>query len=418
MLFFYRLSIYLYAFLVRIAAWFKPKARLFIDGRKDLLLEIKAKMAVEERPKIWMHCASLGEFEQGRPVLDSLRQQYPGYALILTFFSPSGYQVRKKYQGVDYVFYLPLDKASNAKQFVLDINPALAIFIKYDLWYFYLYELKKKGIPVVLIDAIFRQQQGYFKWYGAIQRKMLRMLSHIFVQNESSGEMLRKIGIENFTVAGDTRFDRVLSVAETISPINKIEALSQKYKLLIAGSTWAEDEQLLAEILPALPPSWKLIIVPHEVDEERISSVEKLFSGRIKRWSSWQENVNLDKQVLVVDTIGLLLKMYRYGTIAWIGGGLGSGGVHNVLEAAVYGLPCAYGPVHEKYQEAIELVEKNGAVSCSNSKAFQAFFTEMEKDSSAYKNFAAAAQQYVLSKGGATPVILRYLEEKNWLRVL
>lgn len=418
MLFLYRLSILLYTLVVHIASWFKPKAKLFIDGRKGLLLRIKAQMGNETRPRIWMHCASLGEFEQGRPVLESLRTQYPGYAIVLTFFSPSGYQVRKKYDGADYVFYLPLDKASNARQFVLDINPELALFVKYDLWYYYLHELKKRMIPVLLIDGIFRPQQGYFRWYGSVQRQMLRMITHIFVQNEASADLLRTINIRKVSIAGDTRFDRVLSVAQASAPIEKIGLLAQKYKLFIAGSTWAEDEQLLFLILPKLPPDWKLIIVPHEVEEERISSVEKLFIGRVKRWSSWQDNTIFDQQVLVVDTIGLLLKMYRYGSIAWIGGGLAKGGVHNVLEAAVYGLPCVYGPVYQRYQEAVGLIASGGAVVCTDAASLQLFLDNILRDKDVWSRQSTAAKEYVAAKGGATQIILDYLEEKNWLRTL
>ena len=417
MLYLYRLSILLYVLAVRYAALFKPKAKLFIEGRKGLLLKIKAQMGQETRPRIWMHCASLGEFEQGRPILEHIREQYPHYAIVLSFFSPSGYQVHKKYKGADYVFYLPIDTASNAQQFILNVQPSLAIFVKYDLWYYYLYELHSNSIPCILVDAIFRPSQGFFKWYGAVQRKMVQLLSHIFVQNEQSLQLLHSIGVEQVSIAGDTRFDRVLSVAHRVESIEKIEQIAERYQLLIAGSTWAEDEQLLADILPQLPPHWKLIIVPHEVDEQRIRSIEKLFEGRIKRWSTWDEQT-LDKQVLVLDTIGLLLKLYRYGSIAWIGGGLSSGGVHNVLEAAVYGQACAYGPVHEKYQEAIELIESGGAVCCTNSEEFSAFLQKILQDESYQQQYSLAAKNYVASKGGATPKIIDYLEAKNWLSTL
>lgn len=414
MLFLYRFSLLLYGLGVRTAALFKPKARAFIEGRKDLLLKIKAIMGNEARPRIWMHCASLGEFEQGRPVLEHLRKQYPGYAIVLTFFSPSGYQVHRKYKGADYVFYLPLDTSTHARQFVLNIAPSLVLFVKYDLWYYYLLELNRRQVPVLLISAIFRPQQGYFRWYGGVQRQMLQLLSHIFVQNEESVQLLHQIGIRQVSIAGDTRFDRVLSVAQSAAPIDLFEQYAGRYQFIIAGSTWAEDEQLLADVLPQLPPQWKLIIVPHEVDESRISSVEKLFSGRVKRWSALRDKESFNQQVLVVDTIGLLLKMYRYGSIAWIGGGLGQGGIHNVLEAAVYGLPCAFGPVHHKYQEALDLIVCGGAVVCSNKEELSQFIADMIANPAKYKQRAEAAQQYVAGKGGATQIILSYLAEKNW----
>lgn len=418
MLFFYRFFISMYALGVRVMSLFQPKAKLFIEGRKDLLFKIKAQMGNEHRPRIWMHCASLGEFEQGRPVIESLKQQYPQHAIVITFFSPSGYQVIKKYSGADYVFYLPLDRASNAKQFILNINPSLAIFVKYDLWYFYLAELYKKQIPILLIDAIFRPQQGFFKWYGAIQRQMLRFITHVFVQNQDSVDLLATIGIHHVTLAGDTRFDRVLTVAQSATPIHKVEQLARQYKLFIAGSTWLEDEQLLLTLIPYLPADWKLIIVPHEVDEKHIVQIEKMYGGRMLRWSQWQDEQSLDKQVLVVDTIGLLLKIYRYGQMAWIGGGLGKGGVHNVLEAAVYGLPCAFGPVYHKYQEAIALTDNGAAVVCSDAGSLQSFFQAMAQDKAAFERRSNAASNYVAEQGGATPLIIHYLVAKNWLSTL
>lgn len=417
MLFSYRLSIYLYAFLVRIASWYQPKAKLFIEGRKGLLLKIKVQMADENRPRIWMHCSSLGEFEQGRPLLESLRKQYPNFAIILTFFSPSGYQVRKKYEGADYIFYLPVDTASNAKQFVRDTNPALAIFVKYDLWYYYLFELQQRNIPTILIDAIFRPQQGFFRWYGAVQRRMLHLITHIFVQNEASKNLLQAIGIQSVSISGDTRFDRVLDVANESKKIIEIEKLSQQNKLFIAGSTWAEDEQLLVQLLPQIPNEWKLIIVPHEVDEQRISSIIKLFSGKIKRWSEWESNEIFSEQVLVIDSIGLLLKTYRYASLVWVGGGLAKGGVHNVLEAAVYGVPIAFGPVYHKYQEAVDLVENQAATCCKNAAELNAFFEKMS-NTETHNIASEAAKNYVASKAGATKEISNYLAAKNWLKIL
>jgi 3-deoxy-D-manno-octulosonic-acid transferase len=379
MVYFYRISIFFYWLAIRIASYFNPKAKLFIEGRDGLLFNIKARLGKENRPRIWFHCASLGEFEQGRPLLESIRSKYPQYAIVLTFFSPSGYQVRKKFGGVDYVFYLPKDSSSNAKQFVLNVNPQFAVFVKYDLWYYFLSELKCKNVPIILIDSIFFPEQGFFKWYGGIQRKMLGLFSVIFTQNTQSISLLKSIDVCHVNYAGDTRFDRVLNIAQTISPIDKIEKLSTQYNLLIAGSTWAEDEQMLSKFLGNLPKNWKLILVPHEVGEKRIKSVELTFHDKITRWSDWDSDF-LETQVLVIDTIGLLSKIYRYGKMAWVGGGLGKKGVHNVLEAAVFGLPCAYGPVFQKYEEAIDLVNCKGAICCENEKEFTAFFHHITQD--------------------------------------
>lgn len=418
MLYLYRLLLALYEWSIRLAMPFKPKARLFIEGRKGLLLRIKAAMAAESRPRIWMHCASLGEFEQGRNLMELLRLRYPGHALVLTFFSPSGYQVRKKYKGADYVFYLPLDKKEHAAQFVLDIQPELAIFVKYDLWYYYLSELHRRRIPCILISALFREQQSFFRFYGGLQRQMLRFFTHIFVQDEQSLRLLASIGITQASVTGDTRFDRVLYVKQKMANLSQMERLSDSCKLLIAGSTWAPDEALLASVLPDLPDDWKLVIVPHEVDEPRIEKVEKTFRNQTKRWSEWEEATLFPEKVLVVDTIGILLKLYRYATVAWIGGGLSPGGVHNVLEAAVYGIPCAFGPEYGDYLEARELVQSGGAASCANRKELTLFLTTMSANEEQYRFRAKAAADYVASKSGATERILDYLAAKNWLSTL
>lgn len=415
---FYRFFIALYTFAIRLAAWFKPKAKSFIEGRKNLLLHIKVDQSSENRPVIWMHCSSLGEFEQGRPVLEGLRQHYPGHAIVLTFFSPSGYQVRKKYKGADYVYYLPVDTASNARQFVRNIQPKLAVFVKYDLWYFYLSELRKQQVPVILIDAIFRPGQVFFKWYGSLHRKMLGLLSHIFVQTMASQRLLEGIGVKNVSVAGDTRFDRVFSVAQKARQIEEFERWKEEYRFVVAGSTWEEDERMLRTIVTQLPSQFRLVIAPHEVDAARISFIEKLFPGNTLRWSACTSHQILDKQVLIIDTIGLLLKIYRYGHIAWIGGGYGKAGVHNVLEAAVYGLPTAFGPNFGQYQEAVELVREGASFPCADSRDSARFLDTMLSDTAAYSAATKAAQSYVREKLGATPRILDYLAEKNWLSIL
>jgi 3-deoxy-D-manno-octulosonic-acid transferase len=412
---FYRFFLLLYSFILRIAALFKPKAKLFWTGRKGLLTQVQAILAQEYKPRIWMHCSSLGEFEQGRPVLERIRSIYPKHAIVLTFFSPSGYLVRKDYKGVDYVFYLPLDSASNAQQFITSLNPSLVLFVKYDLWYFYLKELHQRNIPTLLISAIFRSQQGYFRWYGGVQRKMLGFLTYIFVQDEASVELLKNIEVTNVAVAGDTRFDRVLEAASSGKVLEKMQLLAAANKLLVAGSTWKSDEQMLAKIINRLPNDWKLVIAPHEVHEAHISELEVLFLGQTKRWSEWKDDQSFEEKILIIDSIGLLLKIYSYGTIAWIGGGLDQSGVHNVLEAAVYGLPCAYGPVFDKYIEAKELILSGGARSCNNAEEFSLLLDQWMNDSNAYKEASDAAKKYVHSKGGATQIILDYLVAKNWL---
>lgn len=408
----YWLTVKLYAAALRIASLFNLKAKLFIEGRKGLLEHITATMAHEQRPRIWMHCASLGEFEQGRPVLEQLRTQYPGYAIVLTFFSPSGYEVRKNYEGADYVFYLPLDSRKNAKQFIEAVQPKLSVFVKYELWYYYLTAIAKRSIPAILISARFRKEQPFFKFYGGLHRKMLRCFNAIFVQDKDSETLLHTIGINNVAVNGDTRFDRVIEAATQIQELPIAHAFCRDNKVIVAGSTWKEDEEFLKKTFDQLPPHWKLILVPHEVHDSHIQEIEKLFQGETVRWSAWSDTS--DKRILLVDKVGLLLQLYRYANVAWIGGGFGSAGVHNVLEAAVYGLPCAYGPVFHQFIEAEELIQAGGAITVTDPGVFLTHIKQWENDTTA----GTAAKNYVLAKGGATQAIMSYLAEKNILSAL
>jgi 3-deoxy-D-manno-octulosonic-acid transferase len=379
--------------------------------------KIQQRMQGEGRPRIWMHCSSLGEFEQGRPVLEALRRQYPDHALIITFFSPSGYVVRRNYDGADYVFYLPRDSARNARKLMDLFRPSLAVFVKYDLWYFYLRQLKRLQTPVILISAVFRPSQGYFKWYGTLQRRMLQLLTHIFVQDEASVILLKSIGLTQVSLSGDTRFDRVLEAAGKASVIEKMERLTQSHKLLIAGSSWPEDERLLLDCLEQLPKDWKLVLVPHEIHESHIHAIETLFNHNTIRWTQWSDDQLFFERVLIVDTMGLLLKLYRYGRIAWIGGGLSSNGVHNVLEPAVYGLPCAFGPVYEKYLEAIALIEEGGAVACADAASLGRQLQTWIDNEAAYNAASFAAAEMVRSHAGATDQIMNYLTAKNLVSV-
>lgn len=407
----YWLTVKLYAAALHIASIFNPKARLFVMGRKGLLAHIKAKMAPETRPRIWMHCASLGEFEQGRPVLEQLRKQYPSYAIVLTFFSPSGYEVRKNYNGADYVFYLPLDSKNNAQQFIDAVQPQLCIFVKYELWYYYLSTIAKRNINAILISARFRKDQPFFKFYGSLHRKMLRAFQAIFVQDTNSQVLLQSIQLNNVIVNGDTRFDRVIEAASQIIELPIAASFCDNSKILIAGSTWPEDEAFLEKAFQSLP-GWKMIIVPHEVHEGHIQDIEKLFEGNCIRWSQWQQGSSA--KVLIVDKVGFLLQLYRYANVAWIGGGFGSAGVHNVLEAAVYGIPCAYGPVYHQFIEAEELIKAGGAASISNHAVLAEQAGIWENDTSG----GLAAKNYVLTHGGATAAILHYLSEKKILSML
>ncbi len=408
----YWLLIRLYALAIKIASLFNPKAKLFIKGRQDLLPGMQDALRQESRPRVWMHCASLGEFEQGRPVLERLKKGYPDFALVLTFFSPSGYEVRKNYEGADYVFYLPLDSHANAKRFLDIVHPSLCIFVKYEFWYFYLLQIKKQGIPAILISAFFMKDQAFFSWYGTLQRYMLSCFAHIFVQNEASGVLLKKIGINDVSINGDTRFDRVIEIAQEKTTLPIADAFVKGHRILVAGSTWKEDDFFLQQTLSLLPDYFKLIIVPHEVDVQHIAEIEKLFPGLTIRWSEWKNDNT--KRVLIVDSVGLLSHLYRYAYIAWIGGAFGKAGVHNVLEAAVYGKPCAYGPIFHQFNEARELLEAGGAISTDKPEVF-AEMLRWEGDSEAYKLASTDAGKYVYSKAGATNSIMEYLRSEKIL---
>ena len=404
--FLYRLATGAYFIAVRIAALFKPKAALFVSGRKDIIAVINKALSGEQRKRVWIHCASLGEFEQGRPVLEAIKEQYPRYAIILTFFSPSGYEVRKDYVGADYIFYLPVDTPANAAAFMDIVQPAVCLFIKYELWYFYLSQIAKRGIPALLVSAVFRKDHGFFKWYGGLQRRMLASFEHIFVQDADSMALLKGIGINNVSVSGDTRFDRVIRAAEHAATLAIADEFCAGYKIIVAGSTWKEDETMLHKAMELLSDQWRMILVPHEIDESHLREIEKLYGNNMVRWSQW--NSNTDKRVLLVDKVGLLMQLYKYSRVAWIGGGFGKDGVHNVLEAAVYGVPVFYGHIYHQFIEAEELVKTEGAIVANTATSLICSLDLMENKSK-YQFHADAAKQYVAAHGGATKKILMYI---------
>lgn len=411
----YWLSIRIYALVVGVAAWFKPKARLFVNGRKGLLSHIKYSLVDEKRPRIWMHCASLGEFEQGRPVLEKLRVQYPQHAVVLTFFSPSGYEVRKKYAGADYVFYLPLDSAHNADTFIYYVNPALALFVKYDLWYFYLSQLANNNTPLLLISAIFRDGQSFFKWYGKLQRDMLQTFTHIFVQDSASQQLLNRIGVNHVSVGGDTRFDRVANAVINPAEVKHMEAFCVGAKIIVAGSTWQQDEQLLKAVLQGLPADWKMVIAPHETDVTHMKQLMELHEGDAVLWSRFEKDY-YDQRVMLVDTVGLLLRMYQYADVTYVGGGFNSSGIHNILEAAVYGKPVFHGPVYHKFKEARDLLEKGASVVVEKPDTMLQQILLWETDRIGYNAACIVAKKYVLSNTGATGKIINYIAEKELLK--
>jgi len=393
-----------------LAANWNQKAKKWVNGRKNF-----PSFSFQEKT-IWMHCSSLGEFEQGRPVLEALRKQYPSTPIILSFFSPSGYEIRKNYAGADQVIYLPMDSSRHAKKLITAINPALVIWVKYEYWYYYLTELKKREIPVLLVSGIFRPSQPFFKWYGAIWVYMLESFRHIFVQNEYSKKMVGQVGIQNnVSVSGDTRFDRVIDIAQKGEAVPFIREFIGQQPTLVAGSTWEDDEVELIHYV-RLHPETKFIIAPHEIDAQNLADVKKEFSNAVFYSElSNRQDIPAQANVLIIDNIGMLSRLYQYADITYVGGGFGSDGIHNVLEAAVYGKPVIFGPVYEKFAEARELVETGGAFSINNAleleKKLDELFGEKDKLIAAGK----AAGEYVQNKRGATRQIMDYVTENRLL---
>ncbi len=364
----YNLSLRVYRLGIGLSARSNEKAKQWVAGRRDWRAHIAQRLQPGEN-RIWIHCSSLGEFEQGRPLIELLRQQYPGYKIVLTFFSPSGYEPRKSYDGADYIFYLPMDSAANARDFIGAIQPALAIFVKYEFWYYYLRELKRRHTAILLVSAAFRSSQPFFQWHGSLFRDMLRCFTHLHVQDAASAELLKSIGFNNsVSVTGDTRYDRVAAIRTGIRDIPEVADFKGDSRILIAGSSWPEDEAILHKCLATLPAGWKLIIAPHEIDANHINQVKALFGNDCVTFSVLHmERAQAARRVLIIDNMGMLSSLYAYGDIAWVGGGFNSGGIHNTLEPAIFGLPIVMGPVYKKFVEAVKLVELGAAFPVQNS---------------------------------------------------
>lgn len=404
-LIFYNAALAFYALLIRIAALFHPKAKLFLAGRKQVFRKIKDALDKEHRPVIWMHCASLGEFEQGRPVMEALKSKYPGYAIFLTFFSPSGYEIKKKYPVADYVFYLPLDSHRNAIRLVGLLKPVLVLFVKYEFWFHYLKALNQYRIPVVLFSAYFQKDQPFFKWYGGIYRKMLGFYQQIFVQDETSRALLNGVGIPGVQITGDTRFDRAVKIVSEPQVFPNVAAFKGDKKLIIAGSSWPEDEALLARAVEHLS-DFKLLIVPHETDSQNCSRILDSFAPDICFWNA-DNDLLAGKKMAIVNEVGKLAFLYRYADLVWIGGGFGKG-IHNIIEPAVYGLPVFFGPRYQRFREARELLKEHAVCSVDTSSAFVLAM----QDEKELERMSLKAKSYVRDHLGATVKIMNYLEAK------
>ncbi|RYY19738.1 MAG: 3-deoxy-D-manno-octulosonic acid transferase [Chitinophagaceae bacterium] len=419
-LFAYQLFLLLYKLGARFLAPWNPKAASWLRGRRGLMQNIEN--AMHNRPAgklVWVHCASLGEFEQGRPVIEAIRKEHAHVQILVTFYSPSGYEIRKNYPGANWVFYLPMDSPSHAANFVKLVKPNLVIWVKYEYWYYYLKTLSDRNIPVLLVSGIFRRNQVFFKWYGSLHRKMLQFFRHLFVQDEASAGLLAAIpGTPGVTVSGDTRFDRVAAIAGAFTPIDPITAFCGGRQVIVAGSTWQEDEEELDHFANT-HPDVAFIIAPHEIDEPHLKTSEQLFK-RTVRYSRWQTLTPESQQqhtanVLIIDNIGMLSRLYHYATITYVGGGFGDDGIHNILEAAVYGKPVVFGPAFEKFREAIDLLEAGGAFTVSNALELEEIFNTLLKDHTVYNDACQAAYNYTKDNQGATNTILSYIREKKFI---
>lgn len=400
---FYDFAIHLYSLGVKIASLRHEKARKIIDGQAVTMQRLKKELS-PEGGYIWIHAASLGEFEQGRPLIEMIRRNHPDAKILLTFFSPSGYEVRHNFPLVDAVVYLPFDTKKNVRQFLDTVKPRMAIFVKYEFWGNYLNELKLRGIPTYIISAIFRKSQPFFKPWGGEFRKMLTYFTHIYVQDEGSRELLAEIGIKNVTVAGDTRFDRVTDIMESCVEIHQAAALTRDASLtIVAGSTWPPDESYLLPCFNA-HPGMKLIIAPHEVNEERIAAIESQLNRPSCRLSTATPEEAAKCDCIIVDCYGKLSSAYRYGNIAYIGGGFGVG-IHNLNEAAVYDIPVIFGPHYHKFKEARDLIKCKGGLSFSNKEEFDAIIEPIVNDKKLREQYGKNAGNYIKENLGATRII-------------
>ena len=406
----YNLGILIYIFLVRLASPFNSKARLWLSGRKNWESLLKNKINPADK-NIWIHCASLGEFEQGRTVIEMIKKEKPEFKIILTFFSPSGYEVRKNYPFADYVCYLPADTPGNASKFVSLINPVFVVFVKYEFWINYIRKLSKDKIPLYLISGIFRPGQHFFKWYGTFFRKILRDFTCFFAQDQESMDLLKGIGIDNVMGAGDTRFDRVVQIAEAAKDIPQLKLFRGEEKLFLSGSSWPGDEEIIAEYINKSPLKMKWVLAPHEIELHNIERLGKLFNTTVVRFSQFTET-SADARVMIIDNMGMLSSAYKYAAIAEVGGGFGKG-IHNILEAACWGIPVIFGPNHKKFREATDLMKLGGARCFNTFNEFSKILDNLLSDSDMYSGSAKLAAGYVKQNTGATAKIIAKLVPRD-----
>jgi len=426
---FYHLFLLLYKAGIHVVSFWNKKAKLWISGRRNVFEELQTALsAVPKKKIIWMHSASLGEFEQGRPVLHKIKETFPDVTIVLTFFSPSGYEIVKNNKDFRNVFYLPMDSNVHAKKWMDILKPTLVLWVKYEYWHYYLQEIKERNIPLLMVSGVYRSNQVFFKWYGGFYKKMLDCFTHFFVQNEDSKEHLQKIiPADKITVTGDTRCDRVINIAETFTEIPGIAGFCKNAKVIVAGSTWEDDEAEWTHFVRNYPEI-KFIIAPHEIDEENLAEVKKEFGGIY--YSVWLEKglqATVEKQhttdevetnCLVIDNIGMLSRLYHYASITYVGGGFGDDGLHNILEAAVYGKPVIFGPEYDKNFEAEEMIDATGAISIENAIELEKVVNRLLNDEEELSSRGAAAKNYVYRNAGASEKILLFIRQNNLALIL
>lgn len=390
-------------------ALFNNKIKLFVDGRKEVFKQIEV---LRNQNTIWFHAASLGEFEQARPIIEEVKNNYKNYKILVTFFSPSGYEIRKNYNLADVICYLPLDSKSNAKKFVEIVNPKMAIFVKYEFWPNFLKELKNKNSTTILISGILREKQVFFKWYGQFMRNALNSFDHFFVQDKNSKKLLESINFKNVTIAGDTRFDRVSRILTQDNSIDFIDEFKENKYTIVAGSTWIQDEELIVDYINThASAEEKFIIAPHNIKADAILELQKSIEKPTILYSKKENKDLTNYQVFIIDTIGILTKIYAAADIAYVGGGLKTG-LHNILEPATFGIPVVIGNKYDKFKEAVDLVAANGCISISNQQEFTEVLLKLKTDPDFRKESGAINSNYIQENLGATKKIMNYLKLK------
>jgi len=397
--------------IVKLVALFSPKIKLFVEGRKTVFQNLESRISSTDKT-IWFHAASLGEFEQGLPVMEKIKENFANHKIVVTFFSPSGYEVRKNNNIADVTVYLPLDTKSNAQKFLKLVHPDLVFFIKYEYWPNYLNELKKLNIKTYLISGIFRENQAFFRWYGGFYRNTLKAFDYFFVQNESSKLLLQKLGYKNVKISGDTRFDRVVSILERDNSLDFIKQFKNNTITIVIGSSWPKDESLLVNYINQTNVKVKFIIAPHNI---KVEQIQELKNSIIKKTILFSEKENTDLSnydVLIVDTIGILTKIYSYADIAYVGGGFGNPGVHNILEPATFGIPIIVGPNYSHFAEAAALVHQEGCISITNQNELNDTFSNLISNEDIRLEKGHICSTFVQMNKGATEVILKHIYNK------